>query len=500
MGAVLRCPGMAPVGFRLSVVTVGQFTNRQRNASSVLKIIVELHRADTDCGEGGWDCLVVCPAVFGGREAEPTALGHALRRIDARAPETAPGASPARIGISPLPCFRPLASCQSDVLDGLALDLMTDAGDTPHDSTHSPAWYRDRWAELQTTLSTDDPSQVVDRVRALQQGVPEPMQDSHRALQILQQRLGTNTPAATVNVVVGLIDEVRALRSLKQTFDDAGFQSPRQALEVLERMETELDRTSGERKERTADDMDAGSPAEAAPSESEASSARRAREEKLKDALGVSDPDEIVTMVQDLARQLEDLYATRERFAQADLEDADHALLMIENMEEQLVDLYRDREAPPDASTADPEGVVAPEVLAQLDGLSASELDALDAGAFRVDNSGRVQSANEAALQWPGLDAATSEAVLGTNFFFDLAPGTNNPLFRGRFDEAVETGEIDVCFPYTYVSPEAPLTPLIVHLYRSAADHPTWILFRPLDTEPAAAGASLENGASSPAS
>jgi len=383
---------------------------------------------------------------------------------------------------------------------------MTDAGDTAPDSTRSPAWYRDRWEELQEILSTEDPARVLDRVRTLQDGgVPQTLRDAHQALQILQQRLGTNTIATTVDMVVGLIDEVRTLRSFKQTFDDAGFQSPRQALEILDRMETELDRTAGQ-----GDTESLGEPAASADTEApadteddgelDARSALRAREETLQDVLGVSDPDEVVTMVQDLVRQLEELYASRERLAQADLEDADHALLMIENMEKQLLDLYQDREAPAASAEAHPEGIVAPEMRTRLDDLSASDLDALDAGAFRVDDDGRIQSANEAALQWPGLEAPTTAAVEGANFFFDVAPGTNSRVFRDRFDQAVQTGETDVSFPYTYVSPEAPLTTLTVHLYRSAPDQPTWILFRSSDLEPTATGPSAGDGEPSQAS
>jgi photoactive yellow protein len=322
------------------------------------------------------------------------------------------------------------------------------------------------------------------------------------------------------------------------------------------------------------------------------------REQTLQEELGVSNPDEVVAMVQGLTQQLDDLYAARERLAQINLDDADsvvdmvgnmqaqlevlyedqerlskqgidgvdHALSMIgsmeeqlsqlyeerqkknngapdetldrlrnrldslqeekeallerreqlesktssyeqtlttleenlgtsdpntisemvDSMEEQLEDIYQNREAPPvpeqDAETSEAPPLLDRADLERIDAFSDEQLNALSVGAFCLDDDGTVRRANRGALHWPGLRTESPSALEGRNFFFDLAPATNNPPFRGRFLRGVREGDLDVRFPYTYVTRDVPLTGLVVHLYRSGASS-TWVLFDNLETE-----------------
>jgi photoactive yellow protein len=321
------------------------------------------------------------------------------------------------------------------------------------------------------------------------------------------------------------------------------------------------------------------------------------REERLKEKLGVSDPEQIAHMVDGLAEQLEELYAARERLARVNLDDAesvlqmissmreqlelfyeeqermassgidsiDQAVAMIESMQEQLSTVYDERQRLLDKGvgdteealqridaleskldqlerekndllarrdemqsemddatrtvledelgTADPERVVsminsmedqldefyrqreeeeadkramnAPSVvdadtLRRLGSMSEDELDALSAGAIRTDDAGIVSYANDVAARvLPGVDGSDGSALPGRNFFFSVAPGANNNLFRGRFKQGVLDESLDVRFPYTFIHPTQPSANLIIHLYRTGLDA-NWILMRPL--------------------
>jgi photoactive yellow protein len=124
--------------------------------------------------------------------------------------------------------------------------------------------------------------------------------------------------------------------------------------------------------------------------------------------------------------------------------------------------------------------VVPPDTLDRLGGMTDDELDALDAGAIRLNDNGTVDTLNEAALQLPGLsDIDDRSAVVGKNFFLELAPSTNNNLFYGRFQKGKRQGSLDARFPYTFTSPNADSQSFAVHLYRRPDDETTWLLYRP---------------------
>jgi photoactive yellow protein len=120
------------------------------------------------------------------------------------------------------------------------------------------------------------------------------------------------------------------------------------------------------------------------------------------------------------------------------------------------------------------------ETLNRLDDLSPTELDALDVGAVRLSGDGTVEALNDAALQLPGLSSVEDRtAVVGKNFFLELAPSTNNNLFYGRFQQGQRQGALDARFPYTFTSPEEGPQSFAVHLYRTPEGEATWLLYRP---------------------
>ena len=119
--------------------------------------------------------------------------------------------------------------------------------------------------------------------------------------------------------------------------------------------------------------------------------------------------------------------------------------------------------------------------LDRLNAMTPEELNSLSAGAVRLDDNGVVEMLNEAALQLPGLsDVQDRSAVIGQNFFLELAPSTNNDLFYGRFQRGQRRGTLDARFPYTFTSPDdADAHPFEVHLYRPPGSESTWLLYQP---------------------
>jgi photoactive yellow protein len=118
-------------------------------------------------------------------------------------------------------------------------------------------------------------------------------------------------------------------------------------------------------------------------------------------------------------------------------------------------------------------GLVGPDVLARLDQITSSELAALDLSAVRVDDEGVVQSINPAALDLAGVSSADA---VGHNFFTDLAPCTNNRIFRGVFARGVNTGAMNLVFFYAFTYRLSP-TEVKVHMHRTPAGN-NWILVR----------------------
>lgn len=97
-------------------------------------------------------------------------------------------------------------------------------------------------------------------------------------------------------------------------------------------------------------------------------------------------------------------------------------------------------------------------------------LNRVDFGVIRLDDDGIVRFFNRYESELSGVDP---EDALGQNFFNELAPCSNNRLFRGRFKDGVRKGEMDERFTYTYTYKMRP-TLVEVRLYRDN-DGQNWI-------------------------
>lgn len=83
-------------------------------------------------------------------------------------------------------------------------------------------------------------------------------------------------------------------------------------------------------------------------------------------------------------------------------------------------------------------------------------------GIIKVDDEGVVEFYNDYEAELSGMDP---DEVEGKNFFTQVAPCTNNRLFRGRFKKGVRRDELDETFTYTYTYKMRP-TLVDIRLYR----------------------------------
>ncbi|GEM_PF-251151 len=135
-------------------------------------------------------------------------------------------------------------------------------------------------------------------------------------------------------------------------------------------------------------------------------------------------------------------------------------------------DVDETEDGPTDVSTSDfsfdDEGVGE-----ELRHASSQERNNAPFGIIRIDDTGVVQFYNRYESNLSGVDP---EDAVGTNFFTELAPCSNNPLFLGRFKDGVEDGDLDEHFTYTFTYKMRP-TLVDVRLYRDQAGN-NWILIQ----------------------
>ena len=135
------------------------------------------------------------------------------------------------------------------------------------------------------------------------------------------------------------------------------------------------------------------------------------------------------------------------------------------------VDNFEDGDPDADHTTANNDVSFGDEDLeSKLARADKDTLNRVDFGVIRLDDDGIVQFFNRYESELSGVDP---EDALGQNFFNELAPCSNNRLFRGRFKDGVRKGEMDERFTYTYTYKMRP-TLVEVRLYRDN-DGQNWI-------------------------
>jgi len=114
------------------------------------------------------------------------------------------------------------------------------------------------------------------------------------------------------------------------------------------------------------------------------------------------------------------------------------------------------------------------DVLSGISSMGPSKLNSLDFGVVQVDDSGVIEFYNRYESKMAGVDPSIAE---GGNFFTEVAPCSNNRLFRGRFEDGVASGQLDETFSYTFTYKMKP-TLVDVHLYRDGASQTNWIFVK----------------------
>ena len=66
---------------------------------------------------------------------------------------------------------------------------------------------------------------------------------------------------------------------------------------------------------------------------------------------------------------------------------------------------------------------------------------------------------------------------MGKNFFADVAPCCNTPVFKGAFDEGVRTGLLDTIFSYVFDHRMNPVK-VRVHMRKAMATETFWVFVK----------------------
>ena len=111
-----------------------------------------------------------------------------------------------------------------------------------------------------------------------------------------------------------------------------------------------------------------------------------------------------------------------------------------------------------------------------LSKLTAREVDQLAFGAVQLDGKGTILQYNAAEASITGRDA---KAVIGRNFFRDVAPCTGTPAFKGVFDAGVRDGNLNTMFEYVFDYNMNP-TKVKIHMKKAISDGTFWIFVKRL--------------------
>jgi photoactive yellow protein len=351
------------------------------------------------------------------------------------------------------------------------------------------AWYRSRWDALTNRLSVSDPDAVVAEVDRLRERAET--LTKHR--EVLSE-IDLDTPETALRMIENMRNQLRELYAEKaaagrvETPGGNTFEQLRAFHAFQEKLQRRLGVSTAENVldmvESLTDQLEAfylhGDLQDEASTATEQPVARAsAAPHTFEEELGVADPGKVLTMVQNLTLQLEALYEQREQLSEQGIESVDHALPTVDDLTGQLRDAS-------DGPTPRARRAIHPDIdplipdakRRRLETMTNDALNALSVGALCLDDQGAVRRANERALGWPGVTADAPAALEGRNFFTELAPDTDTPLFRGQFEAGVDAGAMDLQLFYGGGANEEDPR-MAVHFHRKPNRSENWILFRP---------------------
>jgi len=106
--------------------------------------------------------------------------------------------------------------------------------------------------------------------------------------------------------------------------------------------------------------------------------------------------------------------------------------------------------------------------------MSPSEVDQLAFGAVQVDLTGKILMYNTAEGEITGRDP---RAVIGKNFFEEIAPCTKSPEFYGKFQAGAQDPNFSALFEYTFDYQMKP-TKVKVHMKKGFDNNSVWIFIK----------------------
>lgn len=112
----------------------------------------------------------------------------------------------------------------------------------------------------------------------------------------------------------------------------------------------------------------------------------------------------------------------------------------------------------------------------KLASMDKGQLDKVAFGAIQLDGNGKIIQYNAAEGDITGRDPS---AVVGKNFFTDVAPCTNSKEFKGKFDEGVKNGDLNTMFEYTFDYEMQP-TKVKVHMKKALSGDSYWVFVKRL--------------------
>jgi photoactive yellow protein len=110
-------------------------------------------------------------------------------------------------------------------------------------------------------------------------------------------------------------------------------------------------------------------------------------------------------------------------------------------------------------------------VLARM---SDAQLNDVTFGAVQLDATGRILKYNSTEGEITGRDP---KAVIGKNFFTEIAPCTNRREFRGIFDAGVKQNNLNTLFEYVFDHKMTSMK-VKVHMKQAISDGSYWIFVK----------------------
>ena len=108
--------------------------------------------------------------------------------------------------------------------------------------------------------------------------------------------------------------------------------------------------------------------------------------------------------------------------------------------------------------------------------MSSKQIDNLAFGAIELDADGKVLKFNAMEGSLTGRDP---RAVIGKNFFREVAPCTSTPAFEGVFREGVAKDDLNTMIEYLFDYQMTP-TKVKVHMKRAINGGSYWIFVKRL--------------------